>query len=75
MKTDRGLKTIMAILAEEVSSNQEFASARSSSSLPPRPKTAVPPALPAAQAAAVTGMLASVIPMTSLKLNSILKRK
>eukprot|EP00957_Ditylum_brightwellii_P021155 1594625-Ditylum_brightwellii.AAC.1 len=75
MKTDGGLKTVMAILTKEESSNQEFASALSTSALPPTPTTSAPPAQPPTQASTVTGTLASTIPATSLKLSSILKRK
>ena len=77
LMSDKGLKSVMAILAEEETSNQSFASALSTVSLPPIPVTL--PIPPPGQVASVQQQLSSAfiskaLPATSLKLQYILKR-
>ena len=71
MKTEKGLKAVFAILGEEETSNQSFASALSTVALPPTPPSTVP--TPPATAASVT--MNNAFPATSLKLRSILKKR
>jgi hypothetical protein len=71
MKTKSGIKSVMSLLAKEEESNQKFATALTSASLPPTPTPtpiASPPA-PAAQASA----LSVAFPTTSVKLQEIMK--
>ena len=75
LKSDKGLKSVMEILAEAETSNQLFASALSTAALPPVPATL--PIPPPAQVASVQQQLPSAfiskaLPATSLKLQSIL---
>ena len=74
MKTEKGLKAVFAILGEEESSNQTFASALSTVALPPAPVSQAPP-IPPATATAASASIGTVFPDTSLKLRSILKKK
>ena len=74
MKTEKGLKAVFAILGEEESSNQSFASALSTVALPPAPVSEAPSIPPATVTAASTS-IRTVFPATSLKLRSILKKK
>jgi hypothetical protein len=74
MKTEKGLKAVFAILGEEESSNQTFASALSTVALPPAPVSQAPP-IPPATATAASASIGTVFPATSLKLRSILKKK
>ena len=77
LKSDKGLKSVMAILAEEETSNQSFASALSTVDLPPIPATL--PIPPPGQVASVQQQLPSAfiskaLPANSLKLQYVLKR-
>ena len=77
LKIDKGLKSVMAILAEAETSNHSFASALSTVALPPIPFTFFIP--PPGKVASVQQQLTSpfiskALPATSLKLKSILKR-
>ena len=77
LKSDKGLKSVMAILAEAETSNQSFASALSTVALPPI--TVTLPITPLGQVASVQRQLPSPfisksLPATSLKLQYILKR-
>jgi hypothetical protein len=71
MKTEKGLKAVFAILGEEETSNQSFASALSTIALPPAPSATVP--TPPATAASASATINTAYPATSLKLRSILK--
>ena len=71
LNSDKELKSVMAILAEEETSNQSFASALSTVDLPPIPATL--PIPPTGQVASVQQQLPSpfiskYLPATSLKL-------
>ena len=57
LKSDKGLKSVMAILAEAETSNQSFASALSTVALPPIPVTL--PITPPGQVASVQQQLPS----------------
>ena len=77
LKSDKGLKSVMAILAEAETSNQSFASALYKVALPPVPATL--PIPPPGQVASVQQQLPSpfiskYLPASSLKLKSILKQ-
>ena len=72
MKTEKGLKAVFGILAEEEASNSSFISALSGVNLPPPPSAEAPRA-PAATAAVAS--LETAYPATSIKLRSILKNK
>ena len=77
LKSDKGLKSVMEILAEAETSNQSFASALSTVSLPS--VSATLPIPPPGQVASVQQKLPSPfisksLPATSIKLQSILKR-
>ena len=77
LKIDKGLKSVMAILAEAENSNQSFASALSTVDLPPI--TVTLPIPPPGQVASVQQQLPSPfiiksLPATSLKLQFILKK-
>ena len=73
LKSDKGLKSVMAILAEAETSNQSFASALSTVALPPIPVTF--PIPPPGQVASVQQQLPSkALPATYLKLQYILKQ-
>ena len=77
LKSDKGLKSVMAIISEAETSNQSFTSAISTVTLPPIPATL--PIPPPAEVASVQQQLPSAfiskaLPATSLKLQSILKR-
>ena len=72
MKTEKGLKAVFGILAEEEASNTSFISALSGVNLPPPPSAEAPRA-PAATAAVAS--LETAYPATSVKLRSILKNK
>ena len=77
LKSDKGLKSVMAILAEAETSNQLFASALSTVALPPLPD--ILPIPPPGQVVSVQQQLPSAfiskaLPATSLKLQSILNR-
>lgn len=84
LKSDKGLKTIMSMMAKEEQSNQSLVSALSSTALPPIPTTPIPN--PASTQAATTPSAASAttaqkvsaasaFPATNVKLQSILKQK
>ena len=84
LKSDKGLKTIMSMMAKEEQSNQSLVSALSSTALPPIPTTPIPN--PASTQAATTPSaasattaqkvsVASAFPATNVKLQSILKQK
>ena len=77
LKSDKGIESVMAILSEAETSNQSFASALSTVTLPPIPVTL--PIPPPGQVSSVQQQLPSTfiskyLPATSLKLQSILKR-
>ena len=77
LKSDKGLKSVMAILSEAETSNQSFASALYTVALPPIPATL--PIPPPGQFASVQQQLPSAfisksLPAPSLKLQSVLKR-
>ena len=77
LNSDKGLKSVMAILAEAETSNQSFASALSTVALPPIPATL--PIPPPGQVASVQQQLPSpfisiALLDNSLKLQSILKQ-
>ena len=77
IKSDKGLKSVMSVLAEAETSNQSFASALSTVNLTPIPVTL--PIPPPGQVVSVQQQLTSpfiskALPATSLKLQSILKR-
>lgn len=71
MKTEKGIKTVMSILAAEEKTNKAFVAALSSS-LPPEPSP-TPPTKPSSAPTGSVSALASVLPATSIKLQSILK--
>ena len=74
LKSDKGLKTVMSILAEEEKSNQALVAALTTT-LPPKP-SGPPLAKPAApKTGVVVSSLASSFPATNIKLQSILKNK
>lgn len=76
LKNDKGLKSIMSMMATEETNNQAFISALAASQLPPAPAAAAPPAPPAvAQDGAVISSVTNAFPATNLKLQSILKKK
>ena len=84
LKSDKGLKTIMSMMAKEEQSNQSLVSALSSTSLPPTPSTPIPnpPSTQSATnpstASATTAQKVSVtsaFPATNVKLQSILKQR
>jgi len=80
IKTDKGLKSIMSIMASEEQNNQALVSALASATASP---SLHPPPLPPAPAisASVTALpptatiasLAAAFPATNIKLNSILR--
>ena len=75
LKSYKGIRSLMAILAKAETSNQSFASALSTVDLPPIPVTL--PIPPPGQVASVQQQLPSPfisksLPATSLKLQSIL---
>ena len=77
LKSDKWLKSVMAILAEGETSNHSFASALSTVDLPPIPVTL--PIRPPGQVASVqqqppSPFISKALPATSLKLRSVLKR-
>ena len=77
LKSDKGLKSVTAILAEAETSNQSFNSALSTVVLPPI--TVTLPIPPPGQVASVQQRLPSpfisnALPATYIKLQSILKR-
>ena len=76
-KSDKGLKSVMVILAEAETSNQSFASALSTVDLPPVPATL--PIPPPGQIASVQQQLpiafiSKTLPATALKLQYIFKQ-
>ena len=76
LKSDKGLKSVMAILAEAETSNHSFASALSTVALLPIPVTL--PIPPPGQVVSVqqqipSAFISKALPATSLKLQSILK--
>ena len=81
MKTPNGLKTVMSVLAEEEKFNDAYVSVlrtsfqKEQATLPPPPDPNLiqPPA--AAIAATKVHNIATAIPATALKLNSILKNR
>ena len=77
LKSDKGLKSVMAILVKAETSDQLFVFALSTIALHPIPVTL--PITPPGQVASVQQQLPShfiskALPATSLKLQSILKR-
>ena len=77
LKSDKGLKSVMAILAEAETSNLSFASALSTVALPPIPATfPIPPPgqVDSVQKQLPSAFISKSLPATSLKLQSILKR-
>ena len=73
LKTPQGIKTVMSVLAEEESNNQALVCALRASNTPapaPAPAAATPPAMVSSVSA--TSM---AFPATSVKLQSILKKK
>ena len=82
LKTPHGIKSVMSLLAEEEKTNTAFVSALqvsfppASNTLPPPPPT-LPVAPPAAAtvASATSQTLATALPATAIRLNSILNRR
>ena len=76
MKTDKGLKTVMLILAEEEKSNQALVAALRGTSLPPVPDAIQPPrpTFPDTTTGTISSSLATSLPATSIKLQSILRK-
>ena len=77
LKSDKGLKSVMAILSKAETSNQSFASDLSTGALPPVPATL--PIPPPGKVASVQHQLPSAfisksLPSTYLKIQYILKR-
>ena len=84
LKSDKGLKTIMSMMAKEEQSNQSLVSALSSTNLPPTPTTTIPnpPSTQIPQNPSVSSTttaqnvsVRSTFPATNVKLQSILKQK
>ena len=76
LKSDKGLKSVMAILAEAETSNQSFVSALSTVALPPIPVTlSIPPPgqVDSVQQELPSPFISKALPTTSLKLQYILK--
>ena len=69
MKTEKGLKTVMSILASEEKSNKAFVAALSSQ-LPPVPE----PSTKSKGKQVTISALKSSIPATSLKLQTIMRK-
>ena len=73
LKSPHGIKTIMAILGEEEKTNQGFISALNTPAALPLPPIQVPPVAQPPRSAQ-TSALAVRFPITSVKLQSILKK-
>ena len=78
LKSDKGIKSVMEILAEAENSNQSFASDLSTVALPPIPVTlpiTTPGQFSSVQQQIPSNFISKALPATSLKLQSILKRR
>ena len=76
MKTDKELKTVMSILAEEEKTNQALVAALQGATLPPEPTTANPikPTFQNTTTGTISSSLATKLPATSIRLQSILRK-
>ena len=83
LKSDKGLKSIMSIMASEEQTNQAFVSAlAAATTLPPAPSTQPPVPPTVATSAAVTAQppaatvatLAAAFPATNVRIHSILRK-
>ena len=73
LKTDKGLKSVMSILAEEEKTNQSLVTALSTVPLPPAPNGTVTKPLQPDITGTVASSIATKFPATSIKLQSILR--
>ena len=74
LKTEQGLKAVMAILAEEETNNQALVAAFTGSAAAPLPPAPAATPVPAPTQNETSGKIAALMPATTLKLRSIMKK-
>ena len=74
LKTEQGLKAVMAILAEEETNNQALVAAFTGSAATPLPPAPAATPVPAPTQNETGGKIAALMPATTLKLRSIMKK-